>query len=208
MAIDIVLADDHPIVLVGLTQLLGLEPDFRLVEGCLNGARTLEAVRRHHPSVLILDIRMPDIDGLAVLRALREEELPTRVVLLTAALDDDETVEAIRLGACGVVLKEAATSQLVQCVRRAHAGERSLDHAMAMRALDQVVRRDEMAGTLTVREMEITRLAAGGLRNRKIASRLGISEGTVKLHLHNIYEKLHLDGRYELMHYATSRGLV
>jgi DNA-binding NarL/FixJ family response regulator len=208
MAIEIVLADDHPIVLVGLTQLFGLEPDLRLVEGCLDGARALEAVRRHRPSVLILDIRMPDLDGLAVLRAIREEQLPTRVVLLTAALDDDETVEAIRLGACGVVLKEAAPSQLVQCVRRVHAGERPLDPAMVLRALDQVVRRDEVAGTLTVREMEITRLAGVGRRNREIAGRLGISEGTVKLHLHNIYEKLRLDGRYELMHYATSKGLV
>ena len=176
MAIDIVLGDDHPIVLVGLTQLFGLEPDFRLLESCLNGAQVLTAVRRHQPSVLVLDIRMPDLDGLAVLRAIRQEELPTRPVILTASLDDDETLEAIRLGAWGVVLKEAATSELVHCVRRVHAGERVLDQAMVMRALEQVVRRDEVAGTLTQREIEITRLAAAGLRNREIAGRLGISE--------------------------------
>lgn len=206
-AIDLVIADDHPIVLAGLDELFRLQPDFRVVARCTDGDATLEAVRHHRPSILVLDVRMPGQDGLAVLRRLREEALSTRVVLLTAALDEDEILEAIRLGVCGVVLKEMAPQMLVQCVREVHAGKQWLDSRSVVRALEKVVRRGELSTTLTPREVEITRMVAGGLRNKEIAARLGIVEGTVKLHLHNIYEKLGLDGRLELMVYVRDRGI-
>lgn len=206
-AIDLVIADDHPIVLNGLDELFRLQPDFRVVARCTDGDATLEAVRRHRPSVLVLDVRMPGKDGLAVLRQLKEETLPTRVVLLTAALDEDEVLDAIRLGVRGVVLKEMAPQMLVQCVREVHAGGQWLDRRSVVRALERVVRRGELSTTLTPREAEITRMVAGGLRNKEIAARLGIVEGTVKLHLHNIYEKLGLDGRLELMVYVRDHGI-
>src|SRR5436309_14418294 len=105
MAISLVLADDHPIVLDGLENLFRLEQDFEVVARCPDGEEALRAVRRHKPDVLVLDLRLPGMDGVAVLREIQKEQLPTRVVLLTAALDEDDVLDAIRLGVRGVVLK-------------------------------------------------------------------------------------------------------
>src|SRR2546425_3074980 len=112
MAIKIVLADDHPLVLDGLEQLFSAEQDIKVVARCMDGEAALAAVRKHRPDVVVLDLRMPVKDGLEVLRQIRLEKLPTRVVVLTAALDEDDVVEAIRLGAPGVVRSEEHTSEL------------------------------------------------------------------------------------------------
>jgi len=212
MAISLVLADDHPIVLDGLENLFRQEADFTVVGRCVNGEEALRAVREYRPDVLILDIRMFKMDGLAVLREMKKEGLSTRVVLLTAALDEDEVVEAIRLGVSGVVLKEMAPQMLVQCVRKVHAGEQWLERQSFGRAMERMLRREagarEIAGILTPREIEIVRMAATGLRNKQIAEKLFISEGTAKIHLHNIYEKLGLSDRLELARYARDKGLV
>ena len=112
MAISLVLADDHPIVLDGLENLFRQEADFKVLGRCVNGEEALRAVREYRPDVLILDIRMFKMDGLAVLREMKKEGLSTRVVILTAALDEDEVVEAIRLGVSGVVLKEMASTTI------------------------------------------------------------------------------------------------
>ncbi len=206
--IRLVLADDHPIMLKGLSDLFRAEADCRIVARCSDGEQTLEAVRRHQPSVLVLDLRMPRKDGLAVLREMRESALPTRVVLLTAALDETEVAEAVRLGARAVVLKEAAPQLLVKSVRTVHAGgvcldERWLDLALEPRRESGRRRLEE---ALTARELEIVRLATAGVRNRDIAARLAITEGTVKIHLHHIYSKLEVDGRMELMLLMQDRG--
>src|SRR2546425_625476 len=126
MAIKLELADDRPLVLDGLEQLFSAEQDIKVVARCLDGEAALAAVRKHRPDVVVLDLRMPVKDGLEVLRQIRLEKLPTRVVILTAALDEDDVVEAIRLGAPGVVLKEMAPHFLVQCIRKVHAGEQWL----------------------------------------------------------------------------------
>lgn len=212
MRIRLVLADDHPIVLQGLAQLFGLEQDLEVVEHCLSGEAAVAAVERHRPDVLVLDVRMPGIDGLAVLRELRRRRAPTRVLLLAAELDEDDVVEAVRLGVRGIVLKEMAPQQLVQAVRQVHAGELVVDSRSVVRALEKVVRQEassrRVASLLTPREMEIVRMVAAGLRNKEIAARLSISEGTVKIHLHNTYEKLRVDGRVELMLFAQEHGLA
>jgi DNA-binding NarL/FixJ family response regulator len=212
MAISLVLADDHPIVLDGLENLFRQEADFTVVGRCVNGEEALRAVREYRPDVLILDIRMFRMDGLAVLREMKKEGLSTRVVLLTVALDEDQVVEAIRLGVSGVVLKEMAPQLLVQCVRKVHAGEQWLERQSFGRAMERMLRREagarEIAGILTPREIEIVRMAATGLRNKQIAEKLFISEGTAKIHLHNIYEKLGLSDRLELARYARDKGLV
>jgi DNA-binding NarL/FixJ family response regulator len=127
MPIHLVLADDHPIILDGLEILFRMEKDIQVVARCVNGEEVLQAVRQHRPDILILDIRMPGKDGLAVLREMKDEDLPTRVVLLTVAPDEEETLEALRLGVRGVVLKEMAPQMLVQCVRKVHAGEQWLE---------------------------------------------------------------------------------
>ena len=212
MPIRLVIADDHPLVLDGLERLFQADPDFTVVARCRDGDEALRAAREHRPDLLILDIRMPGRDGLAVLREVRKEQLPTRVVLLTAEVDEDAVVEALRLGARGIVLKEMAPHMLVQCVRKVHAGEQWIERRSFGRALDKMLRREagarEVGRTLTPREIAITRMIAGGLRNKEVAEKLNISEGTVKIHLHNIYEKLALDGRLALSLYARDKGLL
>lgn len=210
MAISLLLADDHPLILQGLQNLFSREPDFTVVGQCRTGDEALDGLRRHRPDLLLLDLRMPGTDGLAVLRQMKEEKMATRVVLLTAALDEEEVLEAMRLGVRGVVLKEMAPRLLVQCIRKVHAGGEWLETRSVGRALGQLLRREagrgEMARILTARELEIARMVARGLRNRDIADKLSISEGTVKIHLHRTYEKLGVDGRLQLMLYVQKNG--
>ena len=211
MPITLVLANDHPIFLEGLEEILRREPDFQVLARCLEGQAALRAVRQLKPDVLILDLRMPKMDGLGVLREMQEEKLSTRVVVLTAALDEDEVLEAIRLGVQGVVLKEMAARLVVQCVRKVAAGEQWLEKRSVSLALERLLKREaatrEIAALLTSREIEIVRMVADGLRNREIADRLYINEGTVKAHLHNIYEKLKVNSRLQLARYARDKGL-
>jgi DNA-binding NarL/FixJ family response regulator len=211
-AIRLVLADDHPIVLDGLEQLFAVEADVEVLARCRTGPETVEALRAHRPDVLVLDLRMPGLDGLGVLQQSVDDGCQTRTVLLTAAVTDEQLVEAIRLGARGVVLKESAPELLVQAVREVHAGGEWLEQGLVGRAIRRLLAREsglrEAIRTLTPRELEIVRLVAEGLRNRAVAERLFISEGTVKIHLHRIYEKLGIDGRFELALYARERGLV
>src|SRR2546426_1793966 len=141
MTVHVALADDHPIVLDGLEGLFRLEPDFQVVARCINGEETLVAVRRHRPDILILDLRMPRGDGLEILQTLRREKLPTKVVLLAAALEEDEILEALRLGVRGVVLKELAPQLLVECVRKVLAGEQRLEKQPSSRVVQELLGR-------------------------------------------------------------------
>lgn len=212
MPIHLVLADDHPIVLDALEHLFGLEPDFKVLARCRDGEETLRAVLEHRPDVLILDTRLPGKDGLAVLREIKKEKLSTRIVFFTTALDEAEALEAIRLGVNGVVLKAMAPELLVKCVRKVHGGGQWLETRSVGRALEKLVRREtevrQIAGVLTPREIEIVRMVASSLRNREIAVKLSISEGTVKVHLHSIYQKLRVKGRVELALYAQDKGPI
>lgn len=209
MLIRLVLADEHPIVLDALENLFRAEPDFKVLARCRDGEEALRAVLSCRPDVLILDIRLPGKDGLAVLREMKKAKVSTRVVLFTAALDETEALDAIRLGVNGVVLKEMAPELLVKCVRKVHGGGQWLETRSVSRALEKLVRRQaegqQITDVLTLREIEIVRLVAGGLRNKEVAEKLAISEGTVKVHLHNIYQKLHVKGRLELALYAQDR---
>lgn len=213
MTVRIVLADDHRIILEGLEQLLRRERDFQVLATCTNGEEALDAVRLHRPDVLVLDVQMPRLGGLGVLKKIHEDEsLETRVVLLTASLEEEQVLEAMQHGLWGLVLKESAAVSLVQCVRTVARGERLLDPTTVGRALDKIMRRQqamrEVAEVLSPRETEVVRMVAVGLRNKEIASRLFIGEGTVKSHLHAIYEKLSVHGRVELTLYAQERGIV
>jgi DNA-binding NarL/FixJ family response regulator len=211
-AIKVILVDDHPIVLHGLEGLFERAGGFDVVATCCDGAEALAAARRGDADVMVLDLRMPGQSGIDVLRVVQAEKLRCRVVLLTAALRDAEAAEIAKLGAKGLVLKESAPEVLVACVRKVHQGEQWFDRATMARAFDRVVR-SGATGTpsgaaLTPRELEIVRMIAQGLRNREIGQRLFISEGTVKIHLHNTYEKLGVDGRLELLLYAQEKGLI
>jgi DNA-binding NarL/FixJ family response regulator len=202
--IRLAIADDHPIVLDGLAQLFSSEPGFDIVGRAEDGEKALRAVRQLQPDVLVLDLRMPGKDGLAVLRAIRDEKLPTNVAVLTA-LDDEPVFEAIRLGARGVVLKDMASRFLLRCVRQVHAGGKWIERGVAERAFDKLMKHEEegraIEQVLTPRERDVARLIADGLSNKAVARTLRISEGTTKLHLHHVYEKLQLDGRVNLLRY-------
>ena len=212
MTIRIAVADDHPFILDGLDQLFRNEPDIEIVARTTNGEEALQAVESLDPDVLVLDVRMPRMDGVELLRHMHQRELRTKVVLLTASLDDARLLEAFRLGASGLVLKESAPRLLVQSVRQVAAGEQSWNGKAIAGALRLVLQREQavasLSSTLTPREIEVTKMVAAGLRNKEIAARLDITEGTVKFHLHSIYEKLRIDGRYALMSYARDHGFA
>jgi DNA-binding NarL/FixJ family response regulator len=210
--IRIVTADDHPFILDGLDQLFRAEKDCVIVARATDGEQALRAVETERPDVLVLDVRMPRLDGIDLLRRMHELQLPTKVVLLTASLDDARLLEAFRLGASGLVLKESAPRLLVQSVRQVARGEQSWNGKAIAGALRLMLQREQAvaaaSSTLTPREIEVTRMISSGLRNKEIAARLKISEATVKFHLHSIYEKLQIDGRYALMTYARDHGLA
>jgi two-component system nitrate/nitrite response regulator NarL len=209
MSIRLILADDHPIVLDGLVQLFSMEKDFDVVAWVTTGEEALQAVRKLLPEILVLDLRMPGLDGFAVLRQIKREELPTRAVVLTA-LDNGQGFEALRLGARGIVLKDMAPRLLVQCVRAVHAGRQWVEKGVATHAADTLLKREAgirvMAEVLTPREIEVAQMIASGHSSKIIANELAISEGTAKLHLHHVYEKLNLDGRVALVRYMQSQG--
>jgi DNA-binding NarL/FixJ family response regulator len=210
--IRVTLADDHPLVLNGLDHLLREYPDFEVLDRCTSGAGTLAAVRRQQPDVLVLDLQMPDIDGLTVARTLHGAgELP-RTVLLTAQLHENQLIEALHLGVRGFVLKEMAPKLLVECLRRVHAGGQWLEKDSANRAMAKLVRREakgaEIARLLTPREIDVVKMVAKGLTNKEIADRLCIAGATVKIHLHNIYEKVNINRRAELVRFAEDYGLT
>ena len=210
--IRVVIADDHPLVLDGLYGLLQGHPEFSVLERCSSGAQAVAAARRHHPDIMILDLQMPDMDGLSVARSLHDLAPAPRIVLLTAQIHEDQLIESLQLGVRGVVLKEMATKLLVQCLHRVHAGGQWLEKDSASRAMTKLVRREakarELATLLTPREMEVTRLVARGCTNKEVAGQLFIAEGTVKIHLHNIYEKINVGRRAELVRFAQEYGLV
>ena len=207
-----IITDDHPLVLNGLYHLLREYPEFEVVDRCSSGTEALVAVRHHRPDILVLDLMMPAMDGLAVSRELhRTGEMPY-VVLLTAQLHEDQLIEALHLGIRGFILKEMATKLLVECLRRVHAGGQWLEKDSANRAMAKLVRREakgkEIATLLTPREIEVVRMVAKGLINKEIAAQLCIADGTVKIHLHNIYEKLKINRRAELVRFADDYGVT
>lgn len=212
MTIRIVISDDHPLVLNGMEDLFRLEKDFELVARCANGAETLTAVRRHWPDIVILDIRFPGEDGLAITREMLAEKLPTRVILYTAEINEDQLMQAITMGVGGIVLKVMNPRLLVQCIRKVNAGEQWIEKHAARKSLEKLLMREagarEIASLITPREIAILKMVAQGLRNKQIGEKLFISEGTVKVHMHNIYEKLQIKSRVALLHYVQEKGLI
>lgn len=212
MVTTLVLADDHPIILEGLEQLFGRHKDFQVVATCNSGEDAIAAVRAHKPDIVVLDVKMPNGDGLSVLKRIHDERLQTRVILLTASMKEDEVLQAMEAGVWGLVLKESAAVSLVDSVRKVLRGERALDQSLIVRALDRAVERQtglrQAAEVLSRREAEIVKMVSAGMRNKEIANKLFIGEGTVKTHLHAIYKKLGVHGRVELTLYAREHGIV
>lgn len=212
MVTTLVLADDHPIILEGLEQLFSRDKEFQVLASCNSGEDAIAAVRKHRPDVIVLDVKMPNGNGLDVLKQIHDEHLPTRVILLTASMQEDEVIQAMESGVWGLVLKESAAVSLVDSVRKVLRGERALDQSLIVRALDRAVERQtgmrQAAEVLSRREAEIVKMVAAGMRNKEIANKLFIGEGTVKTHLHAIYKKLGVHGRVELTLYAREHGIA
>ena len=212
MPIGVVLGEQYTLLLESIEQRLRMEPDVRVLAACTEGDQLIGAVRTHRPDVLVIDLNVSRGSALRVLLQLREERLATRAVLLAESLNDDEALEAMRLGVKGVVLKEMASRLLIQCIRTVYSGGTWVEKRSVTSALNMMIEREasvrELGRVLTPRQMEVVRNVALGLRGREIASRLRISEGTVKVHLHQIYERLGLKGRFELLLLAREKRLI
>lgn len=209
MLIKLVLADGHPIFLDGLKKFLSAAKEFKVLCRCLNADEALNAVRELKPDILILNLRLPGKNGFDVIREIKDRKLTTRFVVLADEVSAADMVELTRLGVHGVVLKGMSTELLVQCIRKVAAGEKWIEKNSAIRALELMIRweirQQEFAGLLSRRETEVARLVATGLRNKEIGNKLFICEGTVKLHLHRVYEKLKIDGRSALVLFARDK---
>jgi two-component system nitrate/nitrite response regulator NarL len=201
-AISIVVADDHPVVLHGVADVLRLNSDMSVVAVCSDGATALEAIRKWSPNVAALDIAMPGLSGLDVLATIAADGLATKVVLLAATASDEQIVRAVAGGVRGIVLKEEALTELVQCIRAVAEGRQWLPLARVNAALERESKRlstrQRLTQLLTIRERQVVLLIADGLSNKEVGRRLDLSEGTVKIHLHNIYQKLHVNNRTTL----------
>jgi two-component system nitrate/nitrite response regulator NarL len=217
--VRIIIADDHPIVRDGLKKLLLLEEDFEIVGEASDGREVLERVQELDPDVLLLDLRMPNLDGLSALQSLQQTNKRTRVIVLTASEDKNEFVQAMKLGCSGIVLKQTAPDLIVKSIRKVFGGEIWLDSHTTAAVMRQFSTGLESSGggaggakgrersPLSTREREIVALVAQGYKNKEMAEKMLISEQTVKNHLHNIFDKLGVSDRLELALYAIHKGL-
>ncbi|MFQ5926544.1 MAG: response regulator [Terriglobia bacterium] len=213
VTIRVLIADDHAIFREGLRKLLEAEDDITVVGEARTGSECMVLVEKLKPSVVLLDLKMPDKDGLAVLAELAAQKSPAKVLVLTASEDERDFVEAVKRGARGIVLKQAASELLLEGIRKVQRGEVWIDQRVTtevMKAMAETpgrgVRREKPL--LSEREREVVCRVAQGLRNKEIAEKLFISEQTVKNHLHNIFDKLGVSDRLELALYALHHRLI
>jgi DNA-binding NarL/FixJ family response regulator len=216
--IRVVIADDHPIVREGLRKLLSLEDDINVVGEAADGRELVERMEEFKPDVILLDLRMPNLDGLGALQTLQHTGQKARVIILTASEDKNEFVQAMKLGCSGIVLKQTAPDLIVKSIRKVYAGEIWLDSHTTAAVMRQFASPLETGSPtpagkvrerspLSTREREIVALVAQGYKNKEMAEKMFISEQTVKNHLHNIFDKLGVSDRLELALYAIHKGL-
>jgi len=199
----VLLVDDHALLRTGVANIINQESDLHVVAEAGNGVDALAAYDRHRPDVTLLDLRMPVMEGVEVVRRLRERDPGARVIVLTTYDTDDEISRALRAGAKAYVLKDISADALVACIRDVLAGKTYLAPAAAAKLAEGVTRVQ-----LTPRELSTLRLMADGKANKEIAQELGISDRTVKTHLGHLFEKLGVTSRTEAVKIATRRGLV
>lgn len=208
MAIRILIADDHAVVRQGLKMFLGLDPDMEVVGEAENGSQAVELARTLTPDVVLMDMLMPVMDGVAATETIRKELPDIEVIALTSVLDDGTVVGAVRAGAIGYLLKDTESEELVRAIKAAAAGQVQLAPEAAARLMREVQVPDVPATTLTEREMDVLRLIADGKANKEIALALSIGEKTVKTHVSSILSKLGLQSRTQAALYAAQNKIV
>lgn len=204
----IVVVDDHPLLRAGLRSILA-ESEFDVVAEAADGEQAFSAIATHDPDIVLLDISMPAPDGIAVLEGLRAADDRRAIVLLTAAIGDDQLLRAIQAGANGIVMKDGAEDTLIDSLRAVAAGHTAvprelLEHALSLSLGDGPAR--GALARLSPRERNIAECVSAGMRNREIAERVGVSEGTVKTYLYHIYNKLGIGNRTELAVFVRDQG--
>jgi DNA-binding NarL/FixJ family response regulator len=211
--ITVLIADDQALVRDGFRAIIDHEPDLQVVAEAADGADAIALSRRHRPDVVLMDIRMPRIDGLAATRQLLAAPNPPRVLVLTTFDRNEWVYEALKAGASGFLLKDVRSGQLTDAIRTVAAGESLLAPSITRRIIEQFVRTHPagpapVPGVLTDREADVLRLVAGGLSNAEIAERLVIGHSTVKTHVNRLLAKLNLRDRTQVVVYAYEHGLV
>ncbi len=209
--IRVLIVDDHVIVRKGIRALLAMQPDVEVVGEAGDGREALARAEEWRPDVVLMDLMMPEMDGIEATREITSRFAETRVVVLTSFAADDKVFPALKAGALGYLLKDSGPAELLGSIRQVYRGESSLHPAIARKVLHELTRPVERAKTaesLTDRELEVLRLIAQGLGNQEIADKLVVTEATVRAHVSNILGKLHLASRTQAALYALKEGLA
>jgi len=201
--IRILIADDHTMVLEGLASLLGMQPDMVVVAEASNGKEAVDLWRKHSPDVTLLDLRMPELNGVSAIIEIHRQDASARIIVLTTCNTDGDICRAIKAGAKGYLLKDSSRVELLDCIRKVSVGETCIPQALVSKLAEGF-----SSETLTDRESEVLNMLAGGKSNKEIGEQLFISEFTVKGHLHNIFTKLDVLSRTEAINVAIRRGLI
>jgi DNA-binding NarL/FixJ family response regulator len=204
----VVLADDQRVVREGLASLLGLLPDIDVLGAASDGEEAVALVERLRPDVVLMDLRMPRCDGVTATRRLREQGSATHVIVLTTYADDRSVVEALRAGARGFLTKDAGAEEIARAIAAVVRGDAAIDPAVQHHLVDAVTAPPEFPDGLTPREVEVLTLIAQGLSNAEIATRLFVSEATVKSHINHIFAKTGVRDRAQAVSYAYKQGLA
>jgi two-component system, NarL family, response regulator LiaR len=208
MPIRVLIADDHGVVRQGLRMYLGSDPELEIIGEARDGAEAINLSRELHPDVVLMDLLMPGMDGIAATAAIRRQMPETEVVALTSVLEDASVVEAVRAGAIGYLLKDTDAHELRRAIKAAAAGQVQLAPQAAARLMREVRAPEKSYAALTEREADVVKLLAQGKSNKEIAQALNIGEQTVKTHVSRILDKLGLSSRTQVVLYAIRIGLV
>jgi DNA-binding NarL/FixJ family response regulator len=201
--VRVLCVDDHPLVRKGIASILSNEPDMKLVAEAGNGQDAVAMFKAHHPDVTLMDLRMPNMDGIEAARQIRAESPDAKIIALTSFDGDQEIYRALEAGVRGYLLKEMVHTEVVRAIRLVHSGKRLMPPEVAERLTDYFPK-----AALTPREVEVLALVAAGLANKEIAAKLGTADGTVKIHVQNILSKLNASDRTHAVTIAIQRGII